>query len=259
MSLWGGIRRIFSFYRVGKAAPEKKQIGQKTVTFEVYRVNVLDQGSVILVDQMGDLLSVVNAARASYAQQSETMAEKDVALLRYLLDHKHTSPFRHVLFTFEVRAPLMVARQWWRYVVGSDHTMDAWNEQSRRYTKSDGLDFYLPSKIRMQSKSSKQGSSNEVMDAQTQEDIKDLIRASHEQQYLLYKILLEQGVAGELARIVLPADAQYTTWRWTCSLQSLLHFVEERTDDHAQWEIRQYADACCVLVVDMMRVLDTGA
>lgn len=107
------------------------------------RFDVLDHGYVRLVDQMGTDLSVVNAARASFAKESPEFGPNDEWLLRYLLRRNEMSPFRHALMTFEVYAPLMVARQWWKYVVGSDHTMDAWNESSRRYVTEEPV-YYTP-------------------------------------------------------------------------------------------------------------------
>lgn len=102
-------------------------------------VKVLDEGYVRLVDHMGSDLTVVNAARVSYAKESSQLSERDIKLIKFLAGEGHTSPFRHAIAQFEVYAPLMVARQWWKYVVGSAHyegtgdSLDAWNESSRRY------------------------------------------------------------------------------------------------------------------------------
>ncbi|HYF47656.1 MAG TPA: FAD-dependent thymidylate synthase, partial [Acidimicrobiales bacterium] len=119
------------------------------------RIDVLNAGYVRLVDRMGSDLSVANAARVSFAKESawiedddgefvrRVLAEKDRRLIRFLARNGHTSPFRHAFATLEVKAPLFVARQWWKYVVGSDHTMDGWNEVSRRYVE-DEPEFYVP-------------------------------------------------------------------------------------------------------------------
>src|SRR5690606_21252109 len=107
------------------------------------RIGVLDKGYVRLVDVMGSDLSVANAARVSFARESTEFDDRDERLIRFLAREGHTSPFRHAMVTFEVKAPLMVARQWWKYVVGSDHTMDGWNEVSRRYVDTEP-EFYMP-------------------------------------------------------------------------------------------------------------------
>ena len=100
-------------------------------------IEVLDKGYVRLVDSMGNDLSVVNAARVSFASESKEMSVKDAHLIDFLIRENHMSPFRHAFITFEIKAPMMVARQHWKYVVGSDHTMDSWNESSRRYITSE--------------------------------------------------------------------------------------------------------------------------
>src|SRR5690625_45241 len=92
---------------------------------------------------MGDDLTVVNAARCSFARKSEEMSEGDEKLIDFLAREGHDSPFRHASLQFEVYAPLMIARQWFKYIVGSDHTMDAWNESSRRYI-TENEEFYVP-------------------------------------------------------------------------------------------------------------------
>jgi thymidylate synthase (FAD) len=106
-------------------------------------INVLDKGYVRLVNVMGSDLSVVNSARVSYDKESTELSEKDARLIRFLAREGHTSPFRHATLQFEMYAPLMVARQHWKYIVGSDHTMDAWNESSRRYVTEEPA-FYIP-------------------------------------------------------------------------------------------------------------------
>src|SRR5690242_11461812 len=106
-------------------------------------LNVLDHGYVRLVDVMGTDLSVVNAARASFAKESKEFSQSDARLVSFLAKNGHMSPFRHAFATFEIKAPFMVVRQHWKYVVGSDHTMDAWNESSRRYVTED-VEFYIP-------------------------------------------------------------------------------------------------------------------
>jgi len=113
-------------------------------------IQVLDKGYVRLVNSMGSDLTVVNAARVSYSKESFELNEKDIRLIKFLAREGHTSPFRHAILQFEIYAPLMVARQWWKYVVGSAHyegtgdSLEAWNESSRRYITEEPQ-FYIPS------------------------------------------------------------------------------------------------------------------
>src|SRR5690625_3254458 len=107
------------------------------------KINVLNNGYVRLRDVMGDDRTVANAARVSFDKRTEELDEKDERLIAFLAREGHDSPFRHASLQFEVYAPLMIARQWWKYVVGSDHVMDAWNESSRRYI-TENEEFYVP-------------------------------------------------------------------------------------------------------------------
>jgi len=129
------------------------------------RENVLDEGYVRLVDTLGDDLAVVNAARVSYDKEKSEFEERDAKLLKFLLREQHTSPFRHAAATFEVYAPLFVARQWWKYAVASTHVdeQNGWNESSRRYITEDEK-FYipLPHEWRSKPENSKQGSGEPV-------------------------------------------------------------------------------------------------
>src|SRR6185437_7973268 len=107
------------------------------------KIDVLDKGYVILHDVMGSDLTVSNSARVSYNKKKEEISDADKRVIAFLAREGHTSPFRHATLQFEVYAPLMVARQWWKYVVGSDHVLDAWNESSRRYITEEPV-FYVP-------------------------------------------------------------------------------------------------------------------
>ena len=205
------------------------------------KIDVLDHGYVRLVDIMGSDLSPVNAARASFAKESRELSEKDISLINYLVDNSHMSPFRHAFISFEVKAPLMIARQWWKYIVGSDHSMDGWNEQSRRYVSAEP-EFYIPDTWRKASEDKKQGSGENV------DSIDNRILTMDYTKYLnecasYYRDLIKKGIAPEQARLVLPAYAMYTTWYWSTSLQGVLHFIEQRLGDDAQDEIQQYAKA----------------
>lgn len=202
---------------------------------------IFDRGYVRLVDFMGTELSVVNAARVSFAKESKDFSDSDEKLIKFLLKKGHTSPFRHAFLTFEVKAPLFVARQWWKYVVGSDHTMDAWNEMSRRYVE-DELEFYIPFEWRQAPENKKQGSGENVheqLGERLSQDMELNIRLSMKN----YQYALNMGVCAEQARLFLPAYAMYTTWRWSASLQSVLHFLSQRTKPDAQFEIQKYANA----------------
>jgi thymidylate synthase (FAD) len=209
------------------------------------KVSVLDKGYVRLVDVMGNDLSVVNAARVSYDKESEDFNEKDVKLLQFLVRERHTSPFRHAAMTFEVYAPLFVARQWWKYAVASTHVDDqnGWNESSRRYVTEDE-EFYIPNSREWRSKpeNSKQGSGEPL------NEYTGSIHTSYLEQYVesgleMYHTALEDGVAPELARLFLPAYGMYVRWRWTVSLQGVTTFLDQRLEHDAQAEIQEYAKA----------------
>jgi thymidylate synthase (FAD) len=178
---------------------------------------------------MGSDLSVVNAARRSYDQESTILDNSDVRLLNLLSERGHGSPFRHAVLSFEIKAPLMIARQWWRYIVGSDHTLNGWNEKSRRYV-ADDLEFYIP--------------------ADLPEGTKTDLERFYDDCIARFEDLRTAGVPPEKARIVLPANALYTTWIWTASLQAVNHFLDERLDSAAQQEMQQYAQAVYVLTAE---------
>ncbi len=208
-------------------------------------MRVLDHGYVRLFDSFGSDLSVVNAARVSYDKRSEKIDDSDRRLIRYLIKHHHTSPFRHAGVSFEIYAPLFVARQWWKYAVASSHVDDqnGWNESSRRYITEEPT-FYLPShnQWRTAPENTKQGSGRPVdpeVGRQYTQALAELTERSEE----LYHSALRDGIAPEQARLLLPAYGMYVRWVWTTSLQGVLHFVQQRLGDDSQWEIRQYAAA----------------
>jgi thymidylate synthase (FAD) len=148
--------------------------------------------------------------------------------------------------TLEVKAPLMVARQWFKYVVGSDHTMDGWNETSRRYVTMEP-EFYIPEVWRSAPENKKQGSGGPV-DQHIADSTDESFRWHIDNSLIRYSAALAQGVAPEQARLFLPAYAMYTTWRWSASLQSVAHFLRQRLADDAQVEIQEYAKAVDSLV-----------
>lgn len=210
------------------------------------RIPVLDHGYVRLVDHMGDDLAVANDAKVSFDKEATELRAQEERLIAFLGREGHTSPFRHQIVKFEVYAPLMVARQWWKYSVGSDHTMDAWNESSRRYITEEPT-FYLPSDWRGAPVNRKQGSGATL-------DAEDSLRWQASLDRVItdglarYNMAIEAGVAPEQARLFLPAYAMYVRWRWTASLQSVSHFLNQRLADDAQHEISLYAQAVQELV-----------
>jgi thymidylate synthase (FAD) len=209
------------------------------------KINVLDKGYVRLVDALGTDLSIVNAARVSYDKESTEFTARDAKLIDFLIREGHTSPFRHAALTFEVYAPLFVARQWWKYAVGSTHVDDqnGWNESSRRYITEDE-EFYIPSASAWRSKpeNSKQGS-GEPIHFSNGAHYTNKLRESIVDGVKLYHEAMEDNVAPELARLFLPAYGMYVRWRWTTSLQGAITFLEQRLGHDAQVEIQDYAKA----------------
>ncbi len=204
-------------------------------------VNVLDKGFVKLVDFMGGDVRVVSSARVTFGGQSKG-EEKDKALIKYLLEHAHHTPFEHCYFQFHIKCPIFVARQWMRHRWGS------YNEVSARYTEVKD-EFYIPSAMRVQDKHNKQGSlSSESLD---QKALIAQYEASVEASYNAYTKLLEAGVAREMARGILPVS-QYTQFYWSVNARSLLNFISLRADGHAQYEIRVYADAIAQIFKERM-------
>jgi thymidylate synthase (FAD) len=206
-------------------------------------INVLDKGYVRLVNVMGSDLSVANSARVSYDKESTELSEKDARLIRFLAREGHTSPFRHATLQFEMYAPLMVARQHWKYVVGSDHTMDAWNESSRRYITEEPA-FYVPqaNEWRSAPENSKQGSGKPVIPEIGLYFTKNLEKLIAEGERLYCKAI-EEGICAEQARLFLPAYGMYVRYYWTASLQSVAHFLQQRLAHDSQVEIQEYAKA----------------
>lgn len=209
------------------------------------KISVLDKGYVRLVDQLGNDTSIVNAARVSYDKESEGFNEKDLKLLQFLIREGHTSPFRHAALTFEVYAPLFVARQWWKYAVASTHVdeQNGWNESSRRYITEDE-EFYVPQPDQWRSKpeNSKQGS-GKPLDAEAGIDYTESLQGMIRVGQFAYHTAIQNGVAPELARLFLPAYGMYVRWRWTVSLQGAMTFLEQRLGHDAQVEIQEYAKA----------------
>lgn len=197
-------------------------------------IEVNGLGSVECLSRYGDAIEVVNSARVSLGKETYSIREEDLRLLRYLIVNEHTSPFRHVFFTFRLRLPLFVLRQWNKHQVGC-----AWNEQSGRYVEFDPKFGTL--EWRVQSGSVKQGSGGLVA-PEVKSEADALYKKVVEFAYDSYTELLKMGVCKEQARALLPQSLMTECW-WSCSLHALLHFLDLRLDQHAQKEIRLFAHA----------------
>ena len=209
-------------------------------------IKVLDHGFVRLVNSMGSDIDIVRAARVSYdaAWRAGEDAGSDAKLINYLWNHKHSTPFEAVTFTFEIKAPIFVFRQWHR------HRTWSYNELSARYRELPE-EIYMPD-FRAQSKSNKQGSDGLMPDQQNTE-IQRMFKSQYEQAFCAYRTALDAGVAREIARSVLPV-ATYSHMFATVNLLNLFKFLQLRNDPHAQYEIRQYAIAIEELIKEVVPV-----
>ena len=211
-------------------------------------IKVLDHGLVRLVDHMGSDLSVVRSARVSYDAEWRAGEDegKDAKLIGYLLKNKHTSPFESVTFTFEVRAPIFVLRQWHR------HRTWSFNEVSARYAELPE-EFYVPALEQITG----QSASNKQMRTEQQHDnaayARRLIHDSCVQAFQAYKAMIADGIPRELARGVLPVNT-YSHMFATVNLHNLFAFLKLRLHAHAQFEIRVYAEAMLSLIEPIMPV-----
>ena len=226
------------------------------------RITVLDKGHVELIDSMGSDLTVCNAARVSFSKNTEweideeaverlrasgssyheedvrRLSEKDQKLIRYLAKHNHWTPFAHPQITMRIKAPISIRTQMFKHKQGFVE-----NEISRRYVSFEP-EFYTPQWRGKPTDGAKQGSEDFI-------EIKPNTRQVYDNMMygclMTYNELLEAGVAPEQARFVLP-QAMYTEWYWTGSLAAYARFYKQRIDPHAQWEIRQYAEAVGKLI-----------
>jgi len=205
---------------------------------------VLDHGFVRVIDYMGDDAAIVQAARVSYGRGTRRIQE-DAGLIRYLMRHRHTTPFEMCEIKFHVKLPIFVARQWIR------HRTASVNEISARYSILD-KEFYIPAAqhLAAQSTINRQGR-GDILDGEEAADVLNLLRTDAERTYANYAHMLNEGetadparrgLARELARMNLTLNT-YTQWYWKTNLHNLFHFLSLRADAHAQYEIRVYADA----------------
>ena len=207
------------------------------------KIDVLDKGYIEVVDTLGDDLTPVNAARVSFGGRSEEFTDKDRKLSKFLIKHKHHSPFRHQTIQVIIKAPEFVMRQWYKHVVGIETTSShvtkdhAWNEISGRYVPYD--EFYLPTEFRKQSDDNKQAS-----DGLVEDQIKATMKWRDAQSDVIktYNDLLDMGVAREQARSILPLTVYTKVWG-TASFQSVMNFIELRDEPTSQVEIQDYARA----------------
>ncbi len=209
-------------------------------------------GKVSYVQHVGDDKMIANAARVSFGQDNtKPLTPRDKKLIKYLVEHKHTSPFEHNSITFLFEVPMFVRSQHMR------HRTWAYNEISRRYTDVD-LRFYEPKKFRTQHESNRQASNeNELIDptitprfADTYIKSSDAIRDFHNHSIDLFNHLIEKGVCREQARGVLPQNL-YAKYYGTVNLSNLIKFIDLRTHEGAQWEIQKVAEACLEIATNI--------
>jgi len=242
----------------------QKNITKRVISPELEKilyeaVPVLDHGFVRVVDYMGDDASIVQAARVSYGKGTKKIST-DSGLIKYLMRHRHSTPFEMCEIKYHIKLPIFVARQWIR------HRTANVNEYSARYSILD-KEFYLPSKenLAAQSSSNRQGR-DEVINGKQADNILNILRKDAEQTYSNYELMLNEkydgsivnennkGLARELARMNLTLNT-YTQWYWKTDLLNLLNFLSLRADSHAQYEIRAYAD---VMIDSLKRWVPTA-
>ena len=216
----------------------------ETILYEA--IPVLDHGFIRVVDYMGDDSSIVQAARVSYGKGTKKVST-DAGLIKYLMRHWHSTPFEMCEIKYHVKLPIFIARQWIR------HRTANVNEYSARYSILD-KEFYLPApeNLATQSQNNRQGRGG-VLEGDQAKKVLDLLRKDAEQTYNNYELMLNErydgsiidknqtGLARELARMNLTLNT-YTQWYWKTDLLNLMNFLRLRADDHAQYEIRAYAD-----------------
>lgn len=199
-------------------------------------INVHNHGHVCLEDVLGDELSIVNNARVSFDDESDAIDLPEIGLLNFLMKNKHGSPWEAVVFRFDIKAPLFVIREWQRHRIGS------FNEQSARYSIIPE-EWYIPSVDHVRTQVGKPGaySFETINDHKIIDWVRESIDQQCEEAFELYNGMLSNGIAKEVARSVLPVG-MYSRMKWTVNLRSLLNFLELRNHEHAQREIRDYAE-----------------
>lgn len=224
------------------------------MTTATKNVMVLDRGFVEYVDHLGNDLTVVNAARVSFNKESDwdsepnwtgyrqhKLSERDRKLIKYLATHKHWTPFAHPQITLRIKAPIFVRTQLFKHKVGFTE-----NEVSRRYV-SDPPTVYMPRWRGKPTNGAKQGSEDFMPIDEDYNTVNRHYEMTVKEALLTYDELLKRGVAPEQARAVLP-QGTYTEWWWTGSLAAYARVFSQRSDPHAQWECRQYAEAMNTII-----------
>lgn len=220
----------------------------KNITIDLYGDEI---GKVQLIESMGNDLTSVNAARVSFGVGKEELDAKDKKLIKYLVEHQHTSPFEHCAVTFKFVVPMFVRSQHHR------HRTWSYNEISRRYTDVN-LRFYEPEGFRTQHKSNRQASNPEELINPTMmrvmgwkpKTISTIVKEHHYTSVKLYEQLTGLGVCREQARGILPQNL-YTEYYGTANLLNILKFIKLRTHEGAQWEIQKVAEACLTILEDL--------
>lgn len=235
------------------------------------RISVLDHGFVQYVSHMGDDLTVVNAARVSFNKQSDweidmdaknrldstnsfyweedilIISEKDKKLIKYLAEHNHWTPFAHPQITLRIRAPISIRTQFFKHKQGFVE-----NEISRRYV-IDEPQIYNPQWRSKPSNGAKQGSEDFITNEDTLSICDTFYKTVANESLKVYNRLIENGIAPEQARFVLP-QGTYTEWWWTGSLAAYARVCKQRSDPHAQWEIREYASAIKEMIAPLFPI-----
>ena len=225
--------------------------GIEKILYQVFPA--LDHGFIRVVDYMGDDQAVVQAARVSYGKGTTRVSE-DRGLIRYLMRHRHSTPFEMCEIKLHVKLPMFIARQWIR------HRTASINEYSARYSVLD-KEFYIPDAkdLAVQSVSNRQGRGGVLSEKDSNEAL-EMLKRDAEKCFDTYEYLLNEksngdiidnnrdGLARELARINLTLNT-YTQWYWKTNLHNLMNFIYLRADSHAQYEIRVYAD----IIYDIMK------
>ena len=225
----------------------KRVIAPKLEEILYEAIPILDHGFIRVVDYMGDDTSIVQSARVSYGKGTKKVST-DEGLIKYLMRHWHSTPFEMCEIKYHIKLPIFIARQWIR------HRTANVNEYSARYSILD-KEFYLPdpNHLATQSQSNRQGR-GDILDGEKAKKVLDLLKGDAEQTYNNYETMLNErydgtvidknsvGLARELARMNLTLNT-YTQWYWKTDLLNLMNFLRLRADQHAQYEIRAYADA----------------
>lgn len=200
--------------------------------------DILDHGFVELIDHMASDLDAVNAAKVSFAAVKKEMDESCIGLINYLVKNRHATPFEHCVFKFRIKAPIFVTREWMR------HRWSSFNEMSMRYYKPEIVDYYVPAFHAIRKQTGKPGAYTfeEIDNDHVKNLFYSLLHNSIGYADEAYHTMVDEGIAKELARCVLPVT-QYTEFIWTVNARSLINFISLRNDSNAQYEINEYAKA----------------